>query len=86
MHPDGKIAPGRVVEDGRELRQVQRLAGVVFVFFQNPGDGLAAAIGEGNAIKLILDNRGGFGGSLNCGNSGSTCNGRSRGLRAGGSG
>ena len=47
---------------GRGLRvdQVQRLAGIVFVFLQNPGGDLAAAIGKRNPVQLVLDHSGRF--------------------------
>ncbi len=58
----------RIPNLGRCLRvdQVQRLTRVVFVFLQNPGDSLAAAIGKGNAVQLVLHHRSGFGGSNHC--------------------
>jgi hypothetical protein len=41
--------------------QVERLTGVVLVLLEDPGGDLRAAVGEGDAIELVLDDCGGFG-------------------------
>ncbi len=78
----------RIPNLGRCLRvdQVQRLTRVVFVLLQNPGDSLAAAIGKGDAVQLVLHHRSGFGGSNHCigsriGRRSRPVHGRSRGNR-----
>ena len=47
------------------VHQVERLAGVVFVFLQDPGNNLSATIGKRNAVQLVLDNGGVLGSRSN---------------------
>jgi len=46
---------------GLGVDEVKRLAVGVFVFFQDPAGGLRAAVGEGDLVKLGLDDGGGLG-------------------------
>ncbi len=41
--------------------QVERLTGVVLVLLEDPGGDLRAAVGEGDAVELVLDDGRGFG-------------------------